>query len=114
RAAEHGLALGRDGTTAGVGDLVQARRLAWELTGYAGNRRGPINRETYRVLETRDDGTMVVAPIERTTGPDGVEVLGDRMTLPASYVDQDLTLAYAATVHAVEGITVDTGHTVAT
>ena len=48
---------------AGVGDVVQGRRNGWELRGYAGNRRCPINREQYRVLETRDDGGLVVAPI---------------------------------------------------
>jgi hypothetical protein len=109
RVVEDGLLLGREGTTAGVGDIVQARRLAWELAGYAGNRRGPINREQYRVLETGGDGRMVVAPIISTGGAGGVEVLGDRMTLPAGYVAQDLTLGYAATVHAAEGLTVDTG-----
>jgi hypothetical protein len=49
RVTEHGAFLGRDGTFAGVGDLVAARRNGWELTGHAGNQRGPINRETYRV-----------------------------------------------------------------
>jgi hypothetical protein len=114
RVTENGLFLGREGSTAGVGDVVQARRLAWELAGYAGNRRGPINREQYRVLETGHDGRMVVAPIISAGGPDGAEVLGERMTLPAGYVEKDLTLGYAATVHAAEGLTVDTGHTVAT
>ena len=40
---------GPAGTTAGVGDLVQARRNAWDLAGFEGNTRAPINRETYRV-----------------------------------------------------------------
>ncbi len=109
RVAETGVVLGRDGTTAGVGDVVQARRLAWELAGYAGNPRGPITREQYRVLDVRDDGSVVVAPI--TAGTDGAP---GRLTLPTSYVAEDLTLAYAVTVHAVEGLTVDTGHTVTT
>jgi len=37
--------LGLQGTWAGVGDIVQARRNGWYLSGYDGNRRGPINRE---------------------------------------------------------------------
>ena len=44
--AEDGVKLGRDGNTAGVGDLVQARRNAWELVSWAGNAKAPINRET--------------------------------------------------------------------
>jgi conjugative relaxase-like TrwC/TraI family protein len=94
RVAEHGVQLGRDGTTAGVGDLVQARRNAWDIPG------SPINRETYRVVETRDDGGLVV---ERD---------GQRLDLPPSYVDADLTLGYAGTVHSTQGRTVGTSHVV--
>ncbi len=112
RVAEHGVPLNRQGTYAGVGDLVQARSNGWNLTGYDGNRRGPINREQYRVLETGDDGRLIVAPIVgRTT--DG-EQLGDRMTLPADYVAEHVTLGYAGTVHAAQGLTVDTSHIVVT
>jgi hypothetical protein len=49
RVTEHGVPLGLQGTYAGVGDVVQARRNGWELAGFQGNRRGPINRERYRV-----------------------------------------------------------------
>jgi len=42
-------------------------RNGWEL-GVRANRRGPINREQYRVLETRDDGGLVVGPIMGGTG----------------------------------------------
>jgi hypothetical protein len=80
----HGVPLGLQGTYAGVGDLVQARLNGWHLAGYGGNRRGPINREHYRVLETRDDGGVVVAPV-LGRGPEG-EALGERMTLPGTYV----------------------------
>jgi hypothetical protein len=109
---EQGLSLGRQGTYAGVGDLVQARRLAWELAGIAGNRRGPLNRENLRVVELTADGGLVVSTI--VGREDGKEVLGERLTLPAGYVAQDLVLGYAATVHAVEGLTVDTAHCVVT
>jgi conjugative relaxase-like TrwC/TraI family protein len=98
--------------TAGVGDIVQGRRNGWELRGVEGNRRGPINREQYRVLETREDGGLVVAAILART-PNG-DQLGDRFTLPAKYVREDLALSYASTVHAAEGLTVDTSKTVAT
>jgi hypothetical protein len=109
---ESGVPLGLQNTIAGVGDLVQGRRNGWELRGVEGNRRGPVNREQYRVLETRPDGGLIVAAIVART-PDG-EQLGERITLPGSYVRNNLALSYASTVHAAEGLTVDTTQTVAT
>ena len=133
---EAGVPLGLHGTWAGVGDLVQARRNGWELAGVDGNRRGPVNREQYRILDTRADGGLIVAPIigrgpaaaaagERPVAPgDHVaqhrahrpagEQLGEQMTLPGSYVAAHVTLGYASTVHAAEGLTVDTTHSVVT
>jgi hypothetical protein len=89
---------------------VQARRNGWDLAGLEGNRRGPINRETFRVLALRDDGGLEVAPV-RAPEPDGVRV-GERLVLPAGYVTEHLALGYAATVHAAQGVTVDTTHSV--
>jgi hypothetical protein len=101
RVDEGGVSLGRDGTTAGVGDVVQARRNAWGLLGYDGNERAPINRSTYRVTAVTDgDGLRVV------------DAAGVELTLPRGYVAEHLTLAYASTVHAAQGRTVDTAHTV--
>jgi conjugative relaxase-like TrwC/TraI family protein len=100
--AEDGVVLGRDGTTAGVGDLVEARRLAWDLAGYDGNVRGPITRERYRVLEVRADGSL------------RVDAGAHQLTLPPEYVAADLSSGYATTVHAVEGATVGTTHSIAT
>jgi len=107
RVAEHGVPLGMQGTHAGVGDLVQARYNAWHLAGIDGNRRGPINRETYRVTEVRGDGGLEVS----TAVGDGP---GERIVLPPDYVAQHLALAYATTVHAAQGQTVDTSHAVIT
>jgi hypothetical protein len=112
RVEEHGVQLGLQGTYAGVGDLVQARRNGWDLAGVEGNRRGPLNRETYRVLATRDDGGLEVAPITGRT-PDG-DVLGERIVLPAEYVAEHLALGYTTTVYAAQGATVDTTHSVVT
>ncbi|MEU7811838.1 MobF family relaxase [Pseudonocardia sp. NPDC049154] len=109
RVAEHGVPLGLQGTYAGVGDLVEARANAWDLAGIEGNRRGPINRETYRVLATRDDGSLEVIP---DLAPDAVEA--QRIVLPSAYVRENLALAYASTVHSAQGTTVDTSHTVVT
>ncbi|WP_300007459.1 MobF family relaxase [Pseudonocardia sp.] len=107
RVEEDGVDLGMQGTYAGVGDLVQARLNSWHLAGVEGNRRGPINRETYRVTAVRDDGGLDVT----TLAGDG---FGERLVLPADYVAQHLALAYATTVHAAQGQTVDRSHAVIT
>ena len=113
RVEETGVPLGTQGTYAGVGDLVQARRNGWDLHGVDGNREVPINRKQYRVLETRDDGGLVVAAV--LGREDGIgEVLGERITLPANYVGEHVVLGYASTVHSAQGLTVDTSHPVIT
>jgi hypothetical protein len=109
---EAGVPLGLQGTYAGVGDLVQARLNGWHLAGYDGNQRGPINREHYRVVETRPDGGLVVAPL--TGRDDGREQLSERISLPAEYVADHLALGYASTPHAAQGLTVDASHSVVT
>ena len=102
RVAEDGAVLGRDGTTAGVGDVVAARRNGWELVGHEGNSRAPINRETYQVTAVGADGSLTVVP--ENGGP---------IVLPADFVSRDVSLAYAGTVHSTQGRTVDTSHLVA-
>lgn len=102
RVTEDGVLLGRQGTTAGVGDVVEARRLAWDLAGYDGNVRGPITRERYTVTDVRPDGSL------------RVDAGTHQLTLPPEYVADDLALAYATTVHAVEGATVYSTHSIAT
>jgi len=109
---ERGVLLGMQGTYAGVGDLVEARAIARDLAGHEGNPRGPINREHFRVQAVRPDGSLEVAAIAGRTA-DG-DVLGDRLVLPASYVAEHLALGYASTVHAAQGGTVETTHTVTT
>ncbi|WP_246633755.1 MobF family relaxase, partial [Pseudonocardia nigra] len=109
---EPGVLLGLQGTVAGVGDLVEARKLDWSIAGYEGNRRHAINREHYRVQAVRPDGGLEVAVVEGRT-PDG-DVLGERLVLPPSYVAEHLALGYASTVNAAQGGTVDSTHTVVT
>ncbi|MBN9738078.1 MULTISPECIES: MobF family relaxase [unclassified Pseudonocardia] len=106
RVDEQGVLLGRQGTTAGVGDLVEARANAWDLAGYEGNRRGPLNRDLFRVTAVRDDGGLEV-----TIDPQGQGV-GSRLVLPSRYVAENLVLGYAGTTHAGQGATVDTTHSV--
>ncbi|MGL5825384.1 MAG: MobF family relaxase [Nocardioides sp.] len=87
-----GVLLGRDGTYAGIGDLVQARRIDHQL--------GLVNRETYRVDKITPTGELKVTST-RT---------GNRHRMPAAYVETDVTLGYAMTAHGAEGATADTGH----
>lgn len=87
-----------DGNTAHVGDLVQARRNshAQHVTGTLSQ---VTNRERYRVLAV-EDGRLAVET-EDGTG---------RARLDTDYVREHLTLGYAGTEHAAEGVSVDTGH----
>lgn len=108
RVQADGVRLGLQGTTAGVGDLVQARRNAWGLAGWEGNKAAPINRQTYEVTGIRADGGLTVAPIVERSAEGWL--LGDEMQLPSNYVDRHMALGYASTAHAAEGRTVDTSH----
>ena len=111
RVAEHGVALGRDGTDAGVGDLVAARaqRLG-ARSGTHGNRRGADQpRDLPRHRGRRRRLPRPSPPPTPTT-----RRRGEAIVLPADYVAADVSLAYAGTVHAAQGLTVDTSHLVAT
>ncbi|MCA1695657.1 MAG: AAA family ATPase, partial [Actinobacteria bacterium] len=108
-----GVPVGVHGNYASANDLVQARRIARDLTGYEGNPSGPINRQQYRVLETRADGGLVVVAV-LGRDPQGNEEYGVRLTLPGEYVREHIELGYAATEYSVQGVTVDTGHSLTT
>ncbi|MDT7617907.1 MAG: hypothetical protein QOF00_5354, partial [Pseudonocardiales bacterium] len=94
----------RDGTEVSAGDLVQARRndrtVPVHDTGVRESGRHVVNRETYRVLGRTPLGGLLV--------DDGAGCVVAE--LPAGYVRDCLTLAYASTVHAAQGRTVDTAH----
>src|SRR5690606_28642758 len=82
RVAEDGVALGREGTVAGAGDLIQARRNHRRLGIPV------LNRQTFTVAEALEDGSLRV-----------VRKDGKQITLPANYVREHVSLAYASTVH---------------
>lgn len=88
----------RDGTVAGVGDLIQTRMNAWSLTGVTG--RAVANRDVWHVVGRSEAGVRVELEQDRTV----------TVTLPPEYVQADVTLAYATTSYAAQGRTVDTGH----
>ncbi|TCC53474.1 TrwC relaxase [Kribbella capetownensis] len=103
--------LAAQGTHAGAGDLIQARHNDWRLAKYNGNQRAVFNRDEFEVIETRPDGGLIVAPLERGSRR---RVPGETVELPASYVREHVALGYAATVHSSQGLTVDTVHSVTT
>ena len=88
----------RDGNLIGVGDLIQARRNDYTLRVHGG--RPVTNREVYEVVgRNRLTGTLTVRDRD-----------GILAHLPAAYVQQHTTLAYAVTAYGAQGQTVDTSH----
>ncbi|MBB6571712.1 MobF family relaxase [Kribbella sandramycini] len=119
--------LGMQGTRAGAGDIIQARKNDWSLNGYLGNQQAAINRAQYQVVEVLPDGALRVAPIKDDDvlwhSPIGLDDPTEEpwydqergtMILPAAYVAEHVTLGYASTVHAAQGLTVDTSYGVVT
>lgn len=97
----------RDGNRASTGDLVQTRRNNWMPQQVTGRSALPVvNREVWRVEKRHPDGTLQVVRA-------GHDAPGEpaRVFLAADYVAEHLTLAYASTVNAAQGRTVDTAHT---
>lgn len=89
---ETGVELEVHGGVAGVGDTIMCRQNDRRL--------GVTNRELYRVTEVGEDGSLTVAGT----------LTGEILRLPRSYVREHVASGYAGTVHAVEGVTVDSAH----
>lgn len=104
RVQESGVALGLQGTTAGVGDLIQAR--------HPDRARGLVNRALFRVTEVRADGGLGVVPVTYTK--DHTEIHGQPREIPADYVRDHVALGYASTEAAAIGRTVYGGYPVLT
>lgn len=83
----------RDSNFISAGDVIQARRNDYDL--------GVVNRGTYRVIGLDDLGQVQVRRAD-----------GAVLALPDSYVSENVTLAYASTIYAAQGRTVDTSHEV--
>jgi hypothetical protein len=105
---DRGVLLGRDGSTASVGDLVAPRRNDYGL--------GVTNRDQYVVTDVGDDGSLTVTPASKPSneqsGHPGERTEAAVIVLPAEYVAEDVQLGYASTVHAAQGLTVDAAHLV--
>jgi hypothetical protein len=83
--------------TAGANDLVVTRENNRRLTTHSG---WVKNGDEWTVSATHADGSMSVT---RANGHGSV-------VLPASYVAENVELAYASTTHRAQGRTVDTAH----
>lgn len=92
----------RDGNRASRGDLIQTRRNNWSPTHLDGPPRAVVNRQVWAVDHRDPDGGLQVRSLD---GPPA------RVRLEPEYVAAHVTLAYAGTVHAAQGRTVDTAHT---
>ena len=97
--AAGGLALA-DGSVAGPGDVVVARRNDRHLRLSDGE--WVRNRDRFAVTGTHEDGSMTVRALDR--GGEGV--------LPATYVSQHVELGYASSVWSAQGRTVGTAHAI--
>ncbi|MBV9024688.1 MAG: relaxase domain-containing protein [Streptomycetaceae bacterium] len=95
-----------DDNRAGVGDLIQTRENDAKLRDSEG--RMVLNRRVYRVTGIGEDGQLTAARVAGRTD-DGTERLAGTITLPANYVQENVALAYAGTVNAVQGRTVGYG-----
>ena len=100
--AEHTVPLS-DGSRAGTGDAVIARRNDRHIADSSGDfiRNGTMLDV---VCTGRRDGSLTA--VRRDTGA--------TVTLHRDYVEASVELGYATTAHRSQGITVDTGHTVVT
>ncbi|WP_406730002.1 MobF family relaxase (plasmid) [Streptomyces sp. GD-15H] len=95
---EDGIELGQRGLTVGKGDMIQLRKNNRRMTTVSGERFA-TNRDVVKVLGVAEDGSMTVAYDD-----------GDTVTLPSSYVQNHVDLAYAGTIHSTQGRTVGTAH----
>jgi len=92
----------REGATASAGDLITTRRNDRRLVLTVND--WVRNGDRWHVQHVRPDGSLRV----RHLGT------GRVIILPADYVAHHVDLGYARTIHAAQGLTADTAHTVAT
>ncbi|MBE7190887.1 MAG: relaxase domain-containing protein [Gordonia polyisoprenivorans] len=89
-----------DGLRGGVGDIICTRRNKRDLRTSATD--WVRNGDRWEVTELHTDGALSVRNLDT----------GRHITLPARYVAEDVTLGYASTIHAAQGMTADTCHVV--
>jgi len=112
---EHGSITLSDGNTAGTGDLVQARRNDHDIEDNDG--RWVANRDVWRIegyararFADEDEPPKVIVRRYLGRNQAGERQWSTPFTVPEQYLATDAVLAYAGTVHAAQGRTVDTCH----
>ena len=99
----------RDGTSAGVGDLVITRENQRRVRTSDGN--WVRNGDSWQVTATHPDGALTVTTF--ACDRDGTGAAAS-LWLEPDYVAQHVQLGYAVTAHRAQGKTVDTCHVLAT
>ena len=96
--------------TVRVGDIIVSRDNDATLTVHP----GPHHREGQAVDQVRNGNRWRVAGVDEKTNRIAAERLTDkaRVLFDGDYLRQYVHLGYAVTVHAAQGVTVDTAHTV--
>lgn len=87
----------RDGNLLRPGDVLQARHNDYSLGGG-----GVTNREVLQAVDQLPNGAVRCRRMDGETD--------EFVELPVDYVREHVTLGYAGTEHAVEGMTTDTAH----
>ncbi len=103
----------RDGTTAGIGDLIRARHNTRSLTDTAGH--WIRNGDPLHVTAIHSDGSLTAHRPTPCPGSGG-KAVGEPavVRLPAPYVAEHVDLGYALTTHRAQSLTTDTAHLVLT
>ena len=91
-----------DGNIAGLGDWIVTRDNNRLLR--AGAKDFVKNGDAWKVIERREDGSLLVEHFERR----------GRVLLPARYVEANVELLYATTAHRAQGSTVERCHALVT
>lgn len=96
--------------TVRVGDIIVSRDNDPTITVHP----GPNHREGQTVDQVRNGNRWRVAGVDEKTNRIAAERLTDtaRVLFDGNYLRQHVHLGYAVTVHAAQGVTVDTAHTV--
>jgi hypothetical protein len=98
----------RDGAVAGPGDLIMARRND-RRSAAGGAGRWLTNRDVLRVLSATGR-TVTVCRLAGRDRRTGQAIWSEPFVLPRTYLFSHCDLAYATTVHAAQGRSVDTCH----